>query len=159
MPRVFEVGQKKGLSGLGKGMQSKFSKEPQVAHITAEFSAISILLQGLRVACLVGSAGTCLGAWIKLGSVSPDRFYVAFIGHSIVACSQVFVLSVPARLAAVWFGPDQVSSACSIGVFGNQVRTYLRPCLSPVGVVGKTRGSFIKKKMKYSTSLLRRDDH
>ncbi|XP_072755230.1 choline/ethanolamine transporter flvcr2a isoform X3 [Anoplolepis gracilipes] len=27
----------------------------------------------------------------------------------------------PARLAAVWFGPDQVSSACSIGVFGNQL--------------------------------------
>ena len=34
---------------------------------------------------------------------------------------QVFILSLPARLAAVWFGPDQVSSACSIGVFGNQV--------------------------------------
>jgi hypothetical protein len=42
--------------------------------------------------------------------------------------SQVFILSVPARLAAVWFGPNEVSSACSIGVFGNQVRlcaTYL----------------------------------
>lgn len=34
---------------------------------------------------------------------------------------QVFILSLPARVAAVWFGPDQVSSACSIGVFGNQV--------------------------------------
>lgn len=34
---------------------------------------------------------------------------------------QVFILSLPARLAAVWFGLDQVSSACSIGVFGNQV--------------------------------------
>lgn len=43
------------------------------------------------------------------------------MGQTVVACSQVFVLSVPARLAAVWFGPDQVSSACSIGVFGNQV--------------------------------------
>lgn len=35
---------------------------------------------------------------------------------------QVCILSLPAPLAAVWFGPDQVSSACSIGVFGNQVR-------------------------------------
>lgn len=33
----------------------------------------------------------------------------------------MFILSLPARVAAVWFGPDQVSSACSIGVFGNQV--------------------------------------
>lgn len=46
------------------------------------------------------------------------------ISHfSIFAFSfQVFILSLPARVAAVWFGPDQVSSACSVGVFGNQVR-------------------------------------
>jgi MFS transporter, FLVCR family, feline leukemia virus subgroup C receptor-related protein len=53
--------------------------------------------------------------------VHPDLFYVAFIGQAIVAASQVFILSLPAKLAAVWFGPNQVSSACSIGVFGNQV--------------------------------------
>lgn len=76
---------------------------------------------GLRVACLIGATGTCLGAWIKVASVAPDRFWVAFTGQSVVACSQCFILSVPARLAAVWFGPDQVSSACSIGVFGNQL--------------------------------------
>jgi FLVCR family feline leukemia virus subgroup C receptor-related protein len=48
-------------------------------------------------------------------------FAVAFVGQTLVAVSQVFILSVPARLAAVWFGPKEVSSACSIGVFGNQV--------------------------------------
>jgi FLVCR family feline leukemia virus subgroup C receptor-related protein len=53
--------------------------------------------------------------------VHPDLFYVAFIGQSVVAASQVFILSLPAKLAAVWFGSNQVSSACSIGVFGNQV--------------------------------------
>jgi FLVCR family feline leukemia virus subgroup C receptor-related protein len=78
---------------------------------------------GLRVAVLIGMVGTCAGAWIKVGSVSPDRFWVGFLGQAVVALSQVFVLSVPARLAAVWFGPSQVSSACSIGVFGNQVNT------------------------------------
>lgn len=58
---------------------------------------------------------------MKVLGVHPDLFYVAFIGQSIVAASQVFILSLPAKLAAVWFGPNQVSSACSIGVFGNQV--------------------------------------
>jgi hypothetical protein len=48
-------------------------------------------------------------------------FVVAFVGQTLVAVSQVFILSFPARLAAVWFGPNEVSSACSIGVFGNQV--------------------------------------
>ncbi|XP_017752984.1 PREDICTED: feline leukemia virus subgroup C receptor-related protein 2-like isoform X2 [Eufriesea mexicana] len=76
---------------------------------------------GLRLAALVGAIGTALGAWIKVFSVSPDRFWVTFVGQTLVAVSQTFVLSVPARLAAVWFGPDQVSSACSIGVFGNQL--------------------------------------
>lgn len=70
---------------------------------------------------IVGIVGTCTGSWLKVASVSPDRFWVGFLGQSIVALSQVFILSIPARLAAVWFGPSQVSSACSIGVFGNQV--------------------------------------
>lgn len=73
------------------------------------------------MAAVFGCLGTCLGAWIKVLGVHPDLFYVAFIGQSIVAASQVFILSLPAKLAAVWFGPNQVSSACSIGVFGNQV--------------------------------------
>ncbi|KAH1013362.1 hypothetical protein HUJ04_002363 [Dendroctonus ponderosae] len=66
---------------------------------------------GLRLAVTIGIFGTCLGAWIKVGSVDPERFYVGFIGQSVVALSQVFVLSVPARLAAVWFGPDQIGIA------------------------------------------------
>ncbi|XP_043490525.1 feline leukemia virus subgroup C receptor-related protein 1 [Polistes fuscatus] len=76
---------------------------------------------GLRVAVIMGAIGTAIGSWVKVFSVSPNLFWITFIGHTIVAVSQTFVLSVPARLAAVWFGPDQVSSACSIGVFGNQL--------------------------------------
>lgn len=77
------------------------------------------------MAAVFGCLGTCLGAWIKVLGVHPDLFYVAFIGQSVVAASQVFILSLPAKLAAVWFGPNQVSSACSIGVFGNQVSLFL----------------------------------
>ena len=65
--------------------------------------------------------GTTAGSWIKVFSADPERFWLTFVGQTLVALSQTFILSVPARLAAVWFGPDQVSSACSIGVFGNQV--------------------------------------
>ena len=81
-----------------------------------------LLLQGLRASVLIGALGTAGGSWIKVASASPDLFTVAFVGHTVVAMSQAFVLSVPARLAAVWFGQHEVSSACSIGVFGNQVR-------------------------------------
>lgn len=75
------------------------------------------------MAMVAGAFGTMIGAWIKVASANPHRFYVTMIGQTVVACSQVFILNLPARLAAVWFGPSEVSTACSIGVFGNQVRT------------------------------------
>ncbi|CAB3240116.1 unnamed protein product [Arctia plantaginis] len=74
----------------------------------------------LRVTTIIGCFGTCAGAWLKVFSVPPDMFWLGFLGQTVVAISQVFVLNVPPRLAAVWFGEDQVSVACSIGVFGNQ---------------------------------------
>ncbi|XP_076762757.1 choline/ethanolamine transporter flvcr2a isoform X2 [Xylocopa sonorina] len=93
-----------------------------ITYIPCIFPASYLLDKfGLKFAVLAGSIGTTIGSWIKVFSVSPDRFWITFIGQTLVAVSQAFVLSVPARLAAVWFGPDQVSSACSIGVFGNQL--------------------------------------
>ena len=44
-----------------------------------------------------------------------------FSGQTIVAISQIFILGIPPQLAATWFPSSQVSSACAIGVFGNQV--------------------------------------
>uniref|UniRef100_A0A182TKS3 Major facilitator superfamily (MFS) profile domain-containing protein n=1 Tax=Anopheles melas TaxID=34690 RepID=A0A182TKS3_9DIPT len=93
-----------------------------ILYIPLIFPASWILDKlGLRIAAISGVLGTCIGAWVKCFSVSPDLFWVGFVGQSIVAASQVFILSLPAKVAAVWFGPDQVSSACSIGVFGNQM--------------------------------------
>lgn len=51
----------------------------------------SLHTQGLRIIAISGAFGTCLGAWIKTFSVRPDLFYVGFIGHSIVAASQVYL--------------------------------------------------------------------
>jgi MFS transporter, FLVCR family, feline leukemia virus subgroup C receptor-related protein len=70
---------------------------------------------------LLGMAGNCLGAWIKVLSVHPDRFWVSFVGQTVVAISQVYVMSTPAPVAATWFGPSQVATACAIGVNGLQV--------------------------------------
>ncbi|XP_054277209.1 uncharacterized MFS-type transporter C09D4.1-like isoform X2 [Macrosteles quadrilineatus] len=87
---------------------------------------------GIRVAVTLGALGTCAGAWIKVFSVAPDRFLVTFLGQTVVAISQIFVLSMPAPLAATWFGPDEVSSACSIGVFGNQLGVALGFVIPPM---------------------------
>ncbi|XP_058465771.1 heme transporter FLVCR2 [Malaya genurostris] len=104
-----------------------------ILYIPLIFPASWILdKMGLRIAAISGVLGTCLGAWIKCFSVQPDLFWVGFIGQSVVAASQVFILSLPAKVAAVWFGPDQVSSACSIGVFGNQLGIAVGFLLPPM---------------------------
>ena len=76
---------------------------------------------GLRTIALAGSALNCLGAWVKLGSLKPHLFPVTVLGQVICSVAQVFILGMPSRIASVWFGANEVSTACSIAVFGNQV--------------------------------------
>lgn len=75
---------------------------------------------GMRNSILLGSIGTTLGSFVKCFSCHQDRFYLLMIGQTVVAISQLFVLSVPPRLASIWFPDDQVSLATACGVFGNQ---------------------------------------
>ncbi|XP_045196562.2 feline leukemia virus subgroup C receptor-related protein 2-like isoform X2 [Mercenaria mercenaria] len=77
--------------------------------------------KGLRLNLICGAFLNALGAWIKCACLAPDRFAVLMFAQTLCAIAQIFILGIPARLAAVWFGPNQVSTATSIGVFGNQV--------------------------------------
>lgn len=77
--------------------------------------------RGVRDVVLTGAAFNCIGAWVKVGSVAPGRFALTFLGQFVCSVATVFVLGIPSYLASVWFGPQEVSTACSIGVLGNQV--------------------------------------
>lgn len=77
--------------------------------------------RGIREVVLVGSAFNCIGAWVKVGSADPDMFPVAFWGQFVCSVATVFLLGIPSYLASTWFGEQEVSTACSIGVLGNQV--------------------------------------
>lgn len=77
--------------------------------------------KGLRVVALLATALNCAGTWIKVASARPDLFPVTFLGQVTCSVAQVFILGMPSRIASVWFGSNEVSTACSIGVFGNQV--------------------------------------
>lgn len=109
---------------------------------------------GLRVTALCGAVGTAIGAWIKVFSVDPSLFYVTFIGQTFVACSQVFILSLPARLAAVWFGTDQVSSACSVGVFGNQLGIAVGFVVPPMLVLNHDDLDLVGSDLKFMFYLV-----
>ncbi|KAM3594664.1 uncharacterized protein V6R79_011808 [Siganus canaliculatus] len=81
--------------------------------------------KGLRVTALLANALNCAGTWIKVASARPELFWVTILGQVASSLAQVFILGMPSRLASVWFGADEVSTACSIGVFGNQANTPL----------------------------------
>lgn len=93
-----------------------------VCYIPLIFPASWLLdKKGLRLGVLLGSAGTCAGSWLKVFSTGPSQFWLTFLGQTVVAISQIFILGIPAQLAATWFPPHQMSSATAIGVFGNQL--------------------------------------
>jgi len=98
------------------------------------FFPVSWIMQkiGLRYTVITGSVLTSIGVWVKLFANDPSRYYVVIIGQIVVAMGNVFILSIPPNVAAVWFGPQQVSSACSIGVFGNQLGIALGFLLPPM---------------------------
>ena len=77
--------------------------------------------RGMREVMVVGSAFNCIGAWIKTGTASPDMFAMTFLGQFVCSVAAVYFLGIPSRLASLWFGQQEVSTACSIGVLGNQV--------------------------------------
>ncbi|KAM4522200.1 choline/ethanolamine transporter flvcr2b isoform 4-T4 [Odontesthes bonariensis] len=88
--------------------------------------------RGIRDVVLVGSAFNCIGAWIKIGSASPDMFPLTFFGQFVCSVATVFVLGIPSYLASVWFGETEVSTACAIGVLGNQLGIAIGFLVPPI---------------------------
>ncbi|XP_056915423.1 feline leukemia virus subgroup C receptor-related protein 2 [Takifugu flavidus] len=88
--------------------------------------------RGLRIALLLANMLNCAGAWIKVASARPDLYWVTVLGQFLSATSQVLFLGIPPKLAAVWFGPDEVSVACSIGVLGNQLGIAIGFLVPPI---------------------------
>ena len=43
-----------------------------------------------------------------MASAETWLFGVTTLGQTVAAISQIFILGIPARLAAVWFGPTEV---------------------------------------------------
>ncbi|KAG7331874.1 hypothetical protein KOW79_005843 [Hemibagrus wyckioides] len=88
--------------------------------------------KGLRVVALAATALNCTGTWIKVASAKPNLFPVTFLGQVMCSVAQVFILGMPSRIASVWFGSNEVSTACSIGVFGNQLGIAIGFLVPPI---------------------------
>ncbi|XP_018538466.1 feline leukemia virus subgroup C receptor-related protein 1 [Lates calcarifer] len=104
-----------------------------VAYVPLIFPATWLLdRRGLRLTALLGAGLNCVGAWLKCASVNPELFGVTVTAQVICSVAQVFILGLPSRIASVWFGPREVSTACATAVLGNQLGTAIGFLLPPV---------------------------
>ena len=67
-----------------------------------------------------------MSAFLKYLSIQfYQEFWFAFLGQTLAGISQLGVLTMPPVLAAKWFASDEVSTACALGVFANQLGTAI----------------------------------
>jgi len=93
----------------------------QALYIPLMFVATYALeMHGLRKVLIFSSVMNLAGSIAKIFSVDPHMFSFSLLGQFFAAVAQSFILEVPAYLASLWFDSSQVSTATSIGVFGNQ---------------------------------------
>ncbi|XP_021165959.2 feline leukemia virus subgroup C receptor-related protein 2 isoform X2 [Fundulus heteroclitus] len=88
--------------------------------------------RGIRDVVVAGSAFNCIGAWIKTGTADPSMFAVTFVGQFVCSVATAHILGIPSRLASLWFGQQEVSTACSIGVLGNQLGIAIGFLVPPI---------------------------
>ncbi|XP_026480695.1 feline leukemia virus subgroup C receptor-related protein 2-like [Ctenocephalides felis] len=105
-----------------------------LAYIILAFPVSKFIdAKNLRASAVTAAICSSLGAWIKtLAATDHSLFHVALVGQSILALSQVFIHSMPSKLAAVWFPPQEESTACCIGVFGHQLGIAIGFLLTPI---------------------------
>ncbi|KAA0708413.1 Feline leukemia virus subgroup C receptor-related protein 1 [Triplophysa tibetana] len=111
-----------------------------VAYVPLIFPATWLLdKKGLKMIVLLGAGLNAVGAWVKCASVGPNLFWVTMTAQIICSVAQVFILGLPSRIASVWFGPSEVSTACATAVLGNQLGVAIGFLLPPV-LVPNTAG-------------------
>lgn len=57
---------------------------------------------------LLGGLSTALGTIIKVFSIQRNLFWLVMVCQALLSASQSVLGSLPPKLAAIWFGPDQV---------------------------------------------------
>ena len=74
---------------------------------------------GFRFAVILGTFLNGVGGAIRVLGVyvcekPSDKFVVVLIGQTLSACTQPLVLSMPTKIAALWFGDDERTVASTI---------------------------------------------
>ncbi|XP_060529253.1 uncharacterized MFS-type transporter C09D4.1-like isoform X1 [Cylas formicarius] len=74
---------------------------------------------------------TLVGNLLKLLGSDPSRFWTIVVAQGLCAVAQIYLASVPSKVATTWFGSSQVSTACAVAILGMQLGAALGCVVSP----------------------------
>lgn len=150
-----------------------YNVSPMAVKATAMIWSISFIIflypmtwlihkKGIRFICVIASASICLGTWIKYFAIYPDQFSLILVGQCFIGAWQLTVVSLPATLAATWFGPNEMATATAFGctgtVFGIALSYIFGPLLVKThngeGDIGKDLNHYTLPLGFYCTSVL-----
>lgn len=69
--------------------------------------------KGIQIPVYIASVSLLVGAWIRI--FVNNNFYFVIAGQVLMAIGQPFMLSAPAKLAALWFGDNERALATILG--------------------------------------------
>ncbi|KAI9316017.1 major facilitator superfamily domain-containing protein [Dichotomocladium elegans] len=112
--------------------------------------------KGLKRGVLIGTILNVLGAAIRWFGGAPNHFWILSVGQTVAALgilimlglqciAQVFILSVPPRLAGEWFPDSEINLVTSIGVSANNLGVAAGCVWSPLAIKAKTMGRDIPR--------------
>eukprot|EP01135_Chromosphaera_perkinsii_P001434 Nk52_evm2s169 gene=Nk52_evmTU2s169 len=86
---------------------------------------------------LCGALLNFVGGWARYASSfasTDDKFGVIMVGQIIAACAQPFILNSPTKLAAMWFGDKERTTANMVGTVSNPIGLAVSMVISPIVV-------------------------
>ncbi len=87
--------------------------------ITALPASIFLSKFGLKKCILVAAALNGVGTCLRYAGSGRTKFLLVAVGQALAALGSGFILQIPPKLAAVWFGEKERATATSIGVLMN----------------------------------------
>eukprot|EP00128_Syssomonas_multiformis_P005363 Colp12_sorted_trinity150504_noHs@24612 len=125
--------------GVSKLWVNMLSMIFMILYIPLGFtSSWALDAKGLRYGALWGALLNLLGGWLRYASelASGDgRFAILFLGQSLTACAQPFILNAPTKLAAVWFGEGERATANMLASISNPLGIAIGSVVTPFIVV------------------------
>ncbi|KAG2234111.1 major facilitator superfamily domain-containing protein [Thamnidium elegans] len=96
---------------------------------------------GLRRGIMIGAVLNAISGGIRWFGATPslNGFIILFLGQTIAAVAQVFMLSIPPRLAVAWFPETEINLATSVAVSANTLGVAAGCALTPLMIKHSTR--------------------